>query len=466
MTFSSSLKFHDNNSNINKNFIGQGSYGCTYFPGIDCSTKKNQKKYLTKVEEINFYSNNEIIISKMVKKISKYSKYFSPILKNCLISFDKLKTSNLELSKCQTLFDGLSLLKKEANLSLFDKNIVKDFIHKKYYLFSIKFIKNISFKTFYKKSHTHIELFNNFFIIYLYLLNSIYILNKNNIIHNDLHYGNILIQKIKTTPIIIDFGLSYDKTKIFTQGNIIDLKYLKHFFMDFREDAYNHNLEKRFISFISYNKTQHHNINLNSNFQENKLIQENIDYFIHDSITTITNNDEIANFFTHKEIDYYKITLTQFYYKYLDKQKYKYYSDIINELLPFVFEFEDIYKLSINYLLIYYLKEFDIKKNNNLTNILNIFAQILKKILNPNPLLRLKIYEIDLIIKFIIKTINKMTFDTSEKYQNFYEELNKLINDNNLSKNIIFQKDFAFIDFDSILNQNTINFIKKSNIKI
>ena len=59
------------NNDTNDNFIGQGSYGCTYFPGIDCSYKKNKKKYLTKIQKINFYSNNEIKISKMIKKIKK-----------------------------------------------------------------------------------------------------------------------------------------------------------------------------------------------------------------------------------------------------------------------------------------------------------------------------------------------------------------------------------------------------------
>ena len=53
-----------------KNFVGEGSYGCTYFPGIDCTGKKNKKQYLTKVEEINFFSNNEIVISKMSSPFS------------------------------------------------------------------------------------------------------------------------------------------------------------------------------------------------------------------------------------------------------------------------------------------------------------------------------------------------------------------------------------------------------------
>ena len=43
----------------NDDFLGQGSYGCVYYPGIDCKGKKNTKKTVTKVQEINFYSKNE-----------------------------------------------------------------------------------------------------------------------------------------------------------------------------------------------------------------------------------------------------------------------------------------------------------------------------------------------------------------------------------------------------------------------
>ena len=425
-----------------KNFVGEGSYGCTYFPGIDCSGKKNKKQYLTKVEEINFFSNNEILISKMIKKLPKYSKYFAPILKNCVITFDKLKTSNLELDKCQTLFDGFSIKKNNDN-GLYYPNIFDKFINNKYYLFSIKYIHNISLMKFYQKSNQPIELFNNFFIVYLYLLNSIYILNNNNIIHNDLHFGNILIKKADNVPIIIDFGLSYDKNKMHTQDDIINFNYMKNFYMDFREDQFNHILEKQFISFISDNKTEFHNIQLNSNFLENKLIQENIDYFIHDTLLSITKN-ELADFFTNKEIEYYKETIKKSYYKYLDKEKYKYYSTIINELLPIVFEFEDIYKLSVNYLLIYYIKQREIDDDIDLKKILNVFVQIIKKTLNPDPSMRFKANEINLIIKFIIKTLNEINIDSPETYKNFYKRFDEFIEKKNLPKNIIFQKDFFF----------------------
>ena len=82
--------------------------------------------------------------------------------------------------------------------------------------------------------------------------------------------------------------------------------------------------------------------------------------------------------------------------------------------------------------------------------------------------MRLKFSEINLIIKFIIKKINNIdiTLNDKEKHKYFYTQFDEFIVKNNLSKNIIFQKEFAYIDFDSILNNNVINFIKNSSIQV
>ena len=62
-------------------FLGQGSYGCVYYPGIDCKGKKNKKNTVTKVQEINFYSKNEKTVGLFIKKnIKNFKNYFSTII--------------------------------------------------------------------------------------------------------------------------------------------------------------------------------------------------------------------------------------------------------------------------------------------------------------------------------------------------------------------------------------------------
>ena len=75
-----SLLMRENTPNESNKFLGEGSYGCVYYPGIDCKGKKNKKKTITKIQEINFYSENEKNIGKYIKKILKITNYISLLL--------------------------------------------------------------------------------------------------------------------------------------------------------------------------------------------------------------------------------------------------------------------------------------------------------------------------------------------------------------------------------------------------
>ena len=82
-------------------FIGQGSYGCVYNPGINCIGKKNKRKTITKIQEINFYSKNELEMGFYVKKnIKNYRHYFAPVIKACIVKFQTVEKSSLDLQKC------------------------------------------------------------------------------------------------------------------------------------------------------------------------------------------------------------------------------------------------------------------------------------------------------------------------------------------------------------------------------
>ena len=87
-------------------FLGEGSYGCVYYPGITCTGKKNKKKFITKIQEINFYSDNEKSNGNYIKtNIKNYKKYFSPVIKFCIVKFNTIEKSGLNIDKCNTLFD-------------------------------------------------------------------------------------------------------------------------------------------------------------------------------------------------------------------------------------------------------------------------------------------------------------------------------------------------------------------------
>jgi hypothetical protein len=68
--------------------LSQGGYGCIYYPGIDCNG--HTIPYMTKLVREDD-GKIEWAISKKVKQIPNYIRYFSPIESICTVSSKKLK---------------------------------------------------------------------------------------------------------------------------------------------------------------------------------------------------------------------------------------------------------------------------------------------------------------------------------------------------------------------------------------
>jgi serine/threonine protein kinase len=201
--------------------INQGTYGCIYYPGIDCQGKKS-KKYITKIQEksedVGFQ--NEIEISKRIRTIPNYQHFFAPILETCDIDIAKINTE-----KCETV--GQSIERKNAlfvsnKISYLGKTTLYD-----------SFITYLNTRK--RKFVTH--LFDTFFSILL----AIETLGKHNIVHADIKDNNIMIESKNETPIVIDFGQSmyiepnakpFDATPIFFSTFAYD-KILGHIYYPF-----------------------------------------------------------------------------------------------------------------------------------------------------------------------------------------------------------------------------------------
>ena len=131
---------HTNNDNLiggnkknkkNKQiFIGEGQYGCTITPGLDCKGNINNSKYrVNKIQEKNRYSINELVISKFIRKIKEFKLRFIPIQEHCLVKFNNIEKSNYIINKCNKLFDSESI------------NNSSNFIKKDYFMFYMDYIK-------------------------------------------------------------------------------------------------------------------------------------------------------------------------------------------------------------------------------------------------------------------------------------------------------------------------------------
>ena len=173
--------------------IGEGAYGCIYHPALNKDGSDSEDtKYVSKIQKNNRYAENEKKVGDIVSKIDGYINHFAPILVK-----SKLKTTKIKkdvIKKCAVLKEG----KKNDSLIIMKMEYINgdDFIE---YL-----IKN--------KGSLHI--IKNLISSYTHLLTSIKLLTDSKIVHFDLKGDNILFNKDKEVPIMIDFGLSINMNEL------------------------------------------------------------------------------------------------------------------------------------------------------------------------------------------------------------------------------------------------------------
>jgi serine/threonine protein kinase len=185
--------------------ISQGTFGCIFYPAIECDGSINKnKKYASKLVKNNKTDLNEYLIGKIIKRIKLYEYYYAPVTNMCSINLAKI--DKRERDMCKIIRNRNS---KGQGMGLgLDTSSSLDSTTS-YAIMKIPFIENISIIDYFTHPDTDKkEILTYILYSYDYLLQNIETLNKNGIIHFDLKLSNILIEKSKKIPIIIDFGLS------------------------------------------------------------------------------------------------------------------------------------------------------------------------------------------------------------------------------------------------------------------
>lgn len=186
---------------IRTKLISQGTFGCIFYPAIECdgSTSKN-KKYASKLIKNNKTDFNEYLIGKIIKRIKLYEYYYAPVINMCSINLAKI--DKRERDMCKIIRD-----KKYAGIGIGMGMETEP--SSSYAIMKIPFIENISIIDYFTNSDTDKkEILTYILYSYDYLMQNIKTLNEHGIIHFDLKLSNLLIEKSKKIPIIIDFGLS------------------------------------------------------------------------------------------------------------------------------------------------------------------------------------------------------------------------------------------------------------------
>ena len=77
----------ENDKENDVKLLNQGTYGCIFRPGIECSGKHlTSNSYITKIQKHRQISNNEVLIGKKIHKFQSFDPSTLPTsLKNCTV---------------------------------------------------------------------------------------------------------------------------------------------------------------------------------------------------------------------------------------------------------------------------------------------------------------------------------------------------------------------------------------------
>lgn len=356
--------------------LSKGAYGCVYYPKVRCNGKHtNNTKYASKIQENNFASKNELHISNLIKtSIPKYNNMFSVIVRSCPVEYKEIKET--EISEC-------TLIDKNDEIVLMD----------------LEYINNVDMYNFLQESRDFYFIIRKILNSYKYLLNSINQLSSHRIVHFDIKSDNILIDKVRKIPIMIDFGLSLDVNKVLQafNGEKTNIALLKNYFFTSYPKYYIWPIEVHYICYL---------LNVNENPSEREIEKLCDEYVEGNEILNVLYSKSFVNKFRLECLSSLK--------QYVGEK----YTDIIKMIVEQSYLTWDNYSLSVLMMNMLYLLNFNGFGENKL---IVDFSQLLLTNIHPNFKKRLQVED-------TIKQFSEITYRDGIIKDSNFGELVKNIN--------------------------------------
>lgn len=192
--------------------LGQGTYGCAFYPEINCKThhiaqSSSSRNYLSKIQFQDDSLQREIDIGqRIVKRVSNYRYFYAPIIESCPVQLAHLRQNKIK--QCNVL----------TKASLSNRPIVSSKVPYLGKLTLDKYFNTLFQNQYCEKSrsnttqciHMTVTYVKKLINSYIYLIQSFQKLNNEvGVVHLDVKSDNIMYDAKHHLPILIDFGMSY-----------------------------------------------------------------------------------------------------------------------------------------------------------------------------------------------------------------------------------------------------------------
>jgi len=306
-----------------------------YFLHNEVNRKPKKKSQIHKIIVIDFFIRNELTNVKNIKNIKNYKSYYYVCENSSELKITNLEEDIMHIRDGQEIkSDKTMLLRFEDRELIYLKNYLKALSCSRKYIFTII--------DFYKR-----------------LLKSIGLLVERQIVHNNINFESIVVDK-NQLPLISNFSLSLDMSREdFSQ-------YIKHFIITYDPSYLEWPLEFHILSYLLTNKL-------------NSLSSYNIEYII----TEVTTNNNILKTFGLSVVSSYKLEAMEYFKKYVN-QTYEY---ILTDILQYS-DTWDNYALSIMFLRVLIGIHRSINKKNKF---IIFFMKLLVSNIHLNPCKRLSV---------------------------------------------------------------------------
>ena len=221
-------------------FFSQGSYGCVSYPRIRCNNGRKDKRNKTKISKIslnNFYTENEYRIGNLLKNIKKRTT--SKEEKEILNHFNYVD------SRCDVQKSKLRIDESKHECKVLEKGSHKSSI----VLMQSKYIESKEISEV-LNDHFNIKTIIRF---YYFMLNSMKVLHSHNIIHHDMHLGNVLVDTSDDFH-LIDFGIAIHVSSFYRTSSKRELnhKYMKSILLSYDPQWKFWSLEYHILTFLVF----------------------------------------------------------------------------------------------------------------------------------------------------------------------------------------------------------------------